>query len=220
MENKKTLKRFCYTVSAKKDIEVFLPFISQRVKDKNKAPSLAIQNFECYKHRDLYFVLVDIQSQVDTEDNLVKFLEKERSHFKLPEMEFLNRIFKKDLDKNKVSMNNSNKKRFVMTLELKKDKEFLEAYKEIHKPNKIWPQILSNMDAIGIINMEIYLQGYQAFLIMDTHLDYDIQKDGERWANLPREKEWQQYVSKFQRVNSKNNAMEKWKQMKIINNIK
>ena len=64
--------------------------------------------------------------------------------------------------------------------------------------------------------MEIYLLGYQAFLIMDTAADFDMKKDGVRWANLPREREWQEYVAKFQKVDLKSNSIEKWKSMALL----
>ncbi|MDY7396969.1 L-rhamnose mutarotase [Aureibaculum sp. 2210JD6-5] len=103
-----------------------------------------------------------------------------------------------------------------MNLELRNDSELLKAYKDIHKPENIWPKILVNMDTIGIKNMELYLKNYQAFLLMDTTLGFDMEKDGERWVNLPREKEWQEYVAKFQKVDANSKAVEKWKVMKQI----
>ncbi|MEX0274578.1 MAG: L-rhamnose mutarotase [Flavobacteriaceae bacterium] len=102
-------------------------------------------------------------------------------------------------------------KRIAMALKLKKDPFLLEEYKEIHAPNRIWPQVLDNMDAMGIKDMELYLMGYQAFLIMDVPPNFDLEKQGAIWSQLPQEADWQQYVSKFQEVNPHSNAVDKWK---------
>lgn len=104
-------------------------------------------------------------------------------------------------------------KRFVMSLELVNDSQLLSEYKDIHSKDRIWPQIIDNMNTIGIHNMFIYIFNYKAFLIMDTKLCFDLEKEGERWACLPREQEWQAYVSKFQKVNPESNATEKWQIM-------
>lgn len=72
------------------------------------------------------------------------------------------------------------------------------------------------MKTIDVKDMEIYLYGYQAFLIMDTTTSFDMGKEGELWGNLPREKEWQTYVVKFQKAGPKSKATEKWKLMTQI----
>jgi L-rhamnose mutarotase len=101
-------------------------------------------------------------------------------------------------------------KRYVLTLEIINDLALLQEYKRIHAIGQAWPEINNNMKTVGIKDMEIYLWGYRAFLIMDTRVDFDMQKDGERWSALPREKEWQEYVAKFQKVNPESKATEKW----------
>jgi L-rhamnose mutarotase len=52
--------------------------------------------------------------------------------------------------------------------------------------------------------------------MMDTERDFDMEKDGKSWALLPREAEWQEYVSKFQKVDPTSKALEKWKIMQNI----
>jgi L-rhamnose mutarotase len=101
-------------------------------------------------------------------------------------------------------------KRYVLTLEIINDPALLQEYKRIHAIGQAWPEINNNMKTVGIKDMEIYLWGYRAFLIMDTRVDFDMQKDGERWSALPREKEWQEYVAKFQKVDPESKATEKW----------
>ena len=82
---------------------------------------------------------------------------------------------------------------------------------------QVWPQINKNMKSVGVKDMEIYIWNFRAFLIMDTKPEFDMQIDGEKWSKLPREKEWQKFVSKFQKVDPDSKAMEKWQGMKLIN---
>ena len=106
-------------------------------------------------------------------------------------------------------------KRYVLTLEIVNDPKLREEYKRVHGKGMAWPEITNNMKQVGIKDMEIYLEGYQAFLIMDTKPDFDLEKDGSKWSKLPREAEWQAYVAKFQKVNPESKATEKWKTMKL-----
>ncbi|MFV0606445.1 MAG: L-rhamnose mutarotase [Niabella sp.] len=103
-------------------------------------------------------------------------------------------------------------KRHVMSLALYPAS--LEKYIAVHQ--EVWPQILDNMDAIGVYAMEIYLWKNQAFMIMDTRPDFDMEKDGAVWAKMPREKEWQAYVAAFQKVDANAQATEKWVLMKKV----
>lgn len=215
IENKETLKRFCYALSTENEVVQF----SSCFLKKNKNSIWAITSFECYNYQKYYVVILEIQSWLNVSDILKKldaFSENKKNGFKLSEKKLLKRIFKKNAENKKISSNKLRNKRFVMTLMLKENRELLEAYKEIHKPDKIWPEIIENMNTMGIQEMEIYLQGCQAFLIMDTSPNFDLDKDGQKWASLPREKEWQEYVAKFQKVNPKSKAVEKWKQMALL----
>lgn len=103
--------------------------------------------------------------------------------------------------------------RTVMTLTLKNDPGLLKEYIKIHRPENIWPEVIDNMDAIGVYEMELYLYENQVFMIMDTAPDFNRETDGDRWAQMPREKEWQRFVSKYQKTDPDTNALEKWKLM-------
>lgn len=108
-------------------------------------------------------------------------------------------------------------KRFVSTLELEEDSLLIEEYKRIHGIGMCWPEIANNMKEIGVLDMELYLMGTRAFLIMDTNLEYDPNTDNDIWAKKPREKEWQTYVSKFQKTSPDSDILTKWKGMKVWN---
>lgn len=107
-------------------------------------------------------------------------------------------------------------KRYVLTLEIVNDLEMRDEYKRIHAMGMAWPEITQNMKTVGVKDMEIYMNNYQAYLIMDTKKDFDMISDGDKWSRLPREFEWQVYVSRFQKVDPESRAIEKWREMQEI----
>jgi L-rhamnose mutarotase len=107
-------------------------------------------------------------------------------------------------------------KRFCKTLELKNDPELIEEYKKVHAKGAAWSEITEGMKRVGILNMEIYITGNRLFMIMDTVPDFDHQKDMEKLALMPRQKEWEAFVSKFQKTGKDATADEKWQLMERI----
>jgi L-rhamnose mutarotase len=80
-------------------------------------------------------------------------------------------------------------KRFCKVLKLQENKELIEKYKEIHKPENIWPVISRGIKEVGIIDMEIYIKDNMAFMIMDTVPDFDHEKAMKKLGSLPKQKE-------------------------------
>lgn len=105
-------------------------------------------------------------------------------------------------------------KRYCKTLTLKNNPQLIENYIKVHAPGAIWPEITEGMRELGIIDMEIYIDGSKLFMIMDTVPDFDHDKAMEALACKPRQSEWEKYVSKFQDTSSDASANEKWKLMK------
>jgi L-rhamnose mutarotase len=107
-------------------------------------------------------------------------------------------------------------KRFCKTLELKNDPELIAAYKKVHDEGAAWPEIIRGMREVGIIDMEIYIAGTRLFMIMDTVPDFDHEKAMSELAKKPRQKEWETYVSRFQRTSENATADEKWQMIERI----
>ena len=59
-------------------------------------------------------------------------------------------------------------KRYCKTLSLKQNPLLIEDYKKVHGPGAVWPEITQGMKDVGIIDMEIYINDNQLFMIMDT----------------------------------------------------
>ncbi len=218
-------KRLCFSPDSGW-VKEYIKSLAKPV-DKVTFDTLGIQNMEMFKNITYAFVIIDIKHQLDitTLKNHLKKLPNKTKQTDLIEnilesktKQPLEKIFKMIPQKDNLVEIKQNYKRFVMTLELNNtDDTILNTYKHVHKPDQVWPEIINNMKTIGVKDMELYLDGYQVFLLMDTNLDFDMEKDGERWSNLPREKEWQNYVARFQKVDPKSKATEKWKLMKLIN---
>jgi L-rhamnose mutarotase len=107
-------------------------------------------------------------------------------------------------------------KRYCKTLELYNDHDLIENYKKVHAPGAVWPEITHGMREVGITGMEIYIHGNLLFMIMETTADFDHDKAMEKLAGMPRQQEWETYVSKFQRTSSEAAAAEKWQLMERI----
>ena len=105
-------------------------------------------------------------------------------------------------------------KRFCQTLELVADEALIEQYVEVHA--HVWPEVMAGQREVGILDMQIYRSGNRLFMICDTVDDFDWQRDMARLAALPRQAEWEAYVSQYQGCDPDAPSAEKWKLMDKI----
>lgn len=80
----------------------------------------------------------------------------------------------------------------------------------------MWPEVIEGQREVGIISMEIWRSGRSLFMIMDTVDDFDFERDMARLAGLPRQAEWEAYVSQFQGCAAGASSAEKWQLMDRI----
>ncbi|MCQ2288655.1 MAG: L-rhamnose mutarotase [Muribaculaceae bacterium] len=105
-------------------------------------------------------------------------------------------------------------KRYCQTLTLRDDPALVEKYIEVH--SHVWPEVIAGQHEVGILSMEIYAQGRTLFMIVDTVDDFDWQRDMARLATLPRQAEWEAYVSQFQGCDPNATSAQKWQLMTKI----
>lgn len=105
-------------------------------------------------------------------------------------------------------------KRYTQTLTLKNDPELVRQYIEVHA--HVWPEIIEGQHQVGILQMQIYAKGNTLFMIVDTVDSFDWDKDMARLATLPRQAEWEAYVSKFQGCDPNATSAQKWQLMQPI----
>lgn len=105
-------------------------------------------------------------------------------------------------------------KRFCQTLSLKDDPSLIDKYIEVH--SHVWPEIIAGQREVGIVQMQIFARGNVLFMIVDTCDEFDWESDMARLATLPRQAEWEAYVSQFQGCSPSATSKDKWQLMNCI----
>ena len=105
-------------------------------------------------------------------------------------------------------------KRYCQTLTLVDNPELIKQYLEAH--TQVWPEIIEGQHEVGIRSMQIYAQGNVLFMIVDTVDEFNWERDMARLATLPRQAEWEAYVSQFQGCSANTTSAEKWQMMTKI----
>jgi L-rhamnose mutarotase len=107
-------------------------------------------------------------------------------------------------------------KRFCQTLDLKDNPQLIAEYRRRHSQGEAWSEIIEGIRQVGILEMEIYLVGTRLFMIVETPLDFDWDSAMARLATLPRQQEWEDYMSEFQAAEKGASSDEKWRMMERI----
>ncbi|MEI8272730.1 MAG: L-rhamnose mutarotase [Paludibacter sp.] len=107
-------------------------------------------------------------------------------------------------------------KRFCQTLELKNDSKLIEEYKYWHKDENRWPEIPEGIREVGILDMEIYINENQLFMIIETASDFDWDRSFATLASLKRQAEWEEFMAKYQLTKPDATSSEKWTLMERI----
>ena len=107
-------------------------------------------------------------------------------------------------------------KRFCQTLDLKDNPQLIAEYRRRHSQGEAWSEIIEGIRQVGILEMEIYLVGTRLFMIVETPLDFDWDSAMARLATLPRQQEWEDYMSQFQAAEKGASSDEKWRMLERI----
>lgn len=104
-------------------------------------------------------------------------------------------------------------KRYCQTLELKDNPELIDEYVKRHSEMYHWPEVRDGIRSIGILAMEIYRFETKLFMIVETSLDFQWDVAFKKLATLPRQAEWEEYMSIYQQVEANATSSQKWKLM-------
>ena len=104
-------------------------------------------------------------------------------------------------------------KRYCQTMDLKDNPELIAEYVKRHSEAEAWPEIRAGIREVGLLEMEIYILGTRLFMIVETPLDFDWETAMARLATLPRQAEWEAYMSIFQQADATATSAEKWQLM-------
>lgn len=107
-------------------------------------------------------------------------------------------------------------KRYCMTLELKDDPELIEEYEGWHEAENIWKEVPEGIRKVGILDSEIYRSGNTLFMILTVPVDFDFETQMGILAGLPRQAEWEDFMTKYQASKPGESSAEKWIQMKRV----
>ena len=107
-------------------------------------------------------------------------------------------------------------KRYVQFLEISEEPELVAQYRKWHSEEYSWKEVRDGIREVGILEMEIYILGSKLVMIVDTPADFEWEKAMARLATLPRQAEWEAFVSKFQGCSSEARSDEKWQMMERI----
>ena len=104
-------------------------------------------------------------------------------------------------------------KRYCQTMDLKDNPELIAEYVKRHSEAEAWPEIRAGIREVGILEMEIYILGTRLFMIVETPLDFDWETAMARLATLPRQAEWEAYMSIFRQADAPATSTEEWQLM-------
>lgn len=107
-------------------------------------------------------------------------------------------------------------KRYCQTMDLKNNPDLIAKYKRCHNQAEAWPEIREGIRSVGILEMEIYIIENHLFMVIETSLDFDWDSAWAKLAKLPRQAEWEEYVSAFQSCGTNATSTEKWRLMDRI----
>ncbi len=107
-------------------------------------------------------------------------------------------------------------KRFCQTLDLKDNPELIAEYRRRHSEGEAWREIIDGIKEVGILEMEIYLLGTRLFMIVEAPVDFNWDEAMARLSTLPRQQEWEDYMSEFQVAAQGASSNDKWQMMERI----
>lgn len=104
-------------------------------------------------------------------------------------------------------------KRYCQTLDLRDNPQLIAEYRKRHARENVWSEVLQGIREVGILEMEIYILGTRLFMVVETPVDFNWDEAMARLATLPRQAEWEEYMSVFQMADPSASSSEKWQLM-------
>lgn len=107
-------------------------------------------------------------------------------------------------------------RRYCRMLDLRLSDELIKEYRFRHSRQGVWPEIIEGIRQVGILEMDLFLLGHKAVMVLETPADLDLDAAFERLATLPRQQEWEDYMSIFQQAEKGATSAEKWQPMEQV----
>lgn len=107
-------------------------------------------------------------------------------------------------------------KHYCRTLELRDNPELIKEYRRRHQQGNVWQEIIDGIKQVGILEMEIFLLGTRLVMIVEAPAELDLDAAMDRLSTLPRQAEWERYMSELQDAAADATSDEKWQIMERI----
>ncbi|MBO4850048.1 MAG: L-rhamnose mutarotase [Prevotella sp.] len=101
-------------------------------------------------------------------------------------------------------------------MDLRDEPALIARYRKAHSQEEAWPEIREGIRQVGILEMEVYIQGNRLVMIVETPLDFNWDEAMSRLATLPRQAEWEEFVAQFQQCDKNATSDQKWRMMERI----
>lgn len=107
-------------------------------------------------------------------------------------------------------------KHYCRTLELRDNPQLIKEYRRRHQQGNVWQEIIDGIKQVGILEMEIFLLGTRLVMIVEAPAELDLDAAMDRLSTLPRQAEWERYMSELQDAAEDATSDEKWQIMERI----
>ena len=101
-------------------------------------------------------------------------------------------------------------KRYCQFMEITDDDEKIQLYRDCHSRENSWPEIRKGIREVGILEMEMYIVKNKVVMIVETPLDFEWETAMAKLAGLPRQAEWEAFVSVLQGCDPNATSAQKW----------
>ena len=99
--------------------------------------------------------------------------------------------------------------RFVLTLQLRPDPALVDEYVARHR--EVWPAVLDSLRDSGILRSEIFLNGFQLIMVLDTTDDFTFERKAVMDQANHAVMQWEKEMAKFQAVDDADtDASKRW----------
>ena len=104
--------------------------------------------------------------------------------------------------------------RYCLALDLKPDPALIAEYEAFHRA--VWPEVLENIRAAGILQLEIYRTGNRLFMVLETDDYFSFERKTALDAADSRIQEWETLMWNYQQAIPTARPGEKWVLMERI----
>jgi L-rhamnose mutarotase len=101
-------------------------------------------------------------------------------------------------------------RRLYFALDLKNDPALIAEYERWHRPDRIWPEVVEQLRAAGIKELEIYRCGDRLTMVMEVPDEFSAADQAALGAASERVRDWEELMWRFQRALPFAKAGEKW----------